>query len=131
MSKNNGNDDVLLIKNIKLFTALSLSSHTEHTTYIVGYLCKPYIQSNQSRPDPSYTRVIRVYLWKPCMAFKTFKTWYECHIRVWSYNWSKKTARERVRSYETVWDRIYNRTWSPLHECAYTFSNDRHTTNTV
>ena len=27
-----------------------------------------------------------------------------------------ETVRDRVRSYETVWDRIYNRTWSPLHE---------------
>ena len=57
MSKNNGNDDVLWIKNIKLFTAFSLSSHTEHTTYTVGYPCKPYIQPNQSRPDPNYTRL--------------------------------------------------------------------------
>ena len=38
---------------------------------------------------------------------------------------------DRTRSWETVWDCIYNRTWSPLHEWARPVLYDRHTTNTV
>ena len=42
--------------------AIRLSlSHTEHTAYMVGHPCKPYIQPNQPWPYPSYTRAIRVY----------------------------------------------------------------------
>ena len=38
---------------------------------------------------------------------------------------------DRTRPWETVRDRIYNRTWSPLHEWAQQVLYDRHTTNTV
>ena len=40
--------------------SLSLSD-TEHTAYMVGHPCKPYIQPNQPWPYPSYTPAIRVY----------------------------------------------------------------------
>ena len=54
--------------------------HTEHTAYMVGHPCKPYIQQNQLWPYLSYTQAIRVYPWKPCMIFKIFKklTWVPC-----------------------------------------------------
>ena len=103
-------------------------SHTEHTTYTVGHPCKPYIQPNQPWPYPSYTWAIRVYPWKPCMIFKTFKrlTRVQCPCII-----VLAIVQDCERSCETVRDRIYNRTWSPLHEWAQPVLYDRHTTNTV
>jgi len=76
-------------------------SHTEHTAYAVGHQCKPYIQPNQ-------TGRIRVTLGpfecirESSVCFLNLKSWYGCHVRVWSYKRSYKTVAERVNSYETV-----------------------------
>ena len=106
------------------FLSLSLS-HTEHTAYTVGHQCKPYIQPNQPWPYPSYTWAIRVYPWKPCMIFKTFKKTDKGAMSM--YN----RISDRTRPCEIKRDRTYNPTWSPLHEWAHSFLYDRHTTYTV
>ena len=106
---------------------LSLS-HTEHMAYTVGHSCKPYIQPNKPWSYLRYTRAVRVYPWKLCMIFKTFKklTRVPCPCMIVIV-----IVQDRERPCETVRDRIYNRTWSPLHEWAQSVLYDRHTTNTV
>ena len=100
------------------FANLSLSD-TEHTAYTVGHPCKPYIQPNQPWPYPSYTRDIRVYPWKPCMIFKTFKklTRVPCpciivYAIVQGSERPYETVQDRERPCEAVRDRIYNRSWT-------------------
>jgi hypothetical protein len=108
----------LRLIDINIVCALSLS-HTEHTAYTVGHPCKPYIQPNELWPYPAYTRVIRLYPWKPCMIFKTFKKLAQvpcpCMIVL-------AIVQDRERPCDTVRDRIYNCTWSPLQEWAHCFT---------
>ena len=86
---------------------LSLS-HTEHTAYTVGHPCKPYIQPNQ--PWHSGHSSISV---KAVYDFKTFKklTRVPCPCII-----VLAIVQDRKRPRETVRNRIYNRTRSPLHE---------------
>ena len=103
-------------------------SHTEHTAYTVCHPCKTFIQPNQLWPYQSYTAAIRVYPLKLCMIFKTLKdlTRVPCPCII-----VLAIVQDGERPCETARDRIYNRTWSPLHEWAQPVLYDRHTTNTV
>ena len=83
--------------------ALSLS-HTEHTAYMVGHPCKPYIQ-----PCKPYIALSELHSGslsvsvKAVYDFKTLKKLtrvpFPCIIVLASY----KTVRDRVRPYETVY----------------------------
>jgi len=84
------------------YIKLKRFSHTEHTADMVGHPYKPFIQPKQPWSDPSYTRAIRVCPCKPCMVVITSKT-------------DVMSVYDRTRQWYNVWDRTFNRTWSPFH----------------
>ena len=97
----------------------------EHFTNSFFLTKAPILLNEFLQPYPSYTRAIRVYPWKPCMIFKTFKNLtrvpWPCIIVlaiVLDRERPCETVRDRTMPWETVRDRIYNRTWSPHHEWA-------------
>jgi len=72
----------------------------------------------------------KIFCLKPISHRTAYTVGFPCKQHNWTNRGLNQVTLEHLSvSVKAVY--VYNCNWSPLHECAHTFLNNRHTTNTV